>query len=63
MKTSFIDLQCALREQKDSKANKFISYIQMKYFDSQGHFMNVSEAINFLEAKDREEFTEIIKIL
>jgi hypothetical protein len=61
MKTTFIELQSVLAEQKDSKANKFLNYVQIKYFDDKSNFMNVSEALGFLDAFDSEELKKILK--
>lgn len=61
MKNTFIDLQCILREQDDLKANRFLNYVQTKYFDNKSSFMNVSDAFGFLDTQDKEELEKIIK--
>ena len=63
MKTTFIDLQSFLKENDDFKANNFINYVQIKYFDNKSNFMNISDAFGFLDIQDKEELEQIVEKL
>ncbi len=61
MKRTFLQLISSINKNEDYEAERFVSYIMMKYLNNEDIFADVKTAIPLLDKPDLEDFLEILK--
>ncbi|MAG25827.1 hypothetical protein CMI47_09640 [Candidatus Pacearchaeota archaeon] len=61
MENTFLDALARFSAHKDKKSIMFLEYVLKKYFNDRRCFMQMKDAIPYLEKNDREQLTIIME--